>query len=214
MVESSGERARGGGISRHDAMHRLPPDRRIWLQPGEHRSVQGPWILSTLLGSCVAACLYDREREIAGMNHFLLAGTRYARTMPMSVTDAGRYGINAMELLINDMLKQGAERSRLRAKVFGGSVFMPHAADRRFLCIGEVNQRFIREFLAVEGIPVDAEDLGGERGRVIHFHTDSRKVFRRYIRNRVIDEDIAEEERSALDQGLASLGREGTAILF
>lgn len=195
-------------------MHRMPPDRRVWLQPGEHRAVSGPWILSTLLGSCISACLYDAEAEVAGMNHFLLAGTRYARSMPMNLTDAGRYGINAMELLINSMLKLGAEKRRLKAKVFGGSIFMSHAADRRFLCVGEVNQRFIHEFLSVEGIPVDADDTGGARGRVIHFHTDSRKVYRRYIRNHEIDESIAREEREALDSGIAHVGEEGTPILF
>ncbi|MDA8411518.1 MAG: chemotaxis protein CheD [Treponema sp.] len=201
-------------ISRHIAMHRLPPDRRVWLQPGEHRAVAGPWILSTLLGSCISACLYDGGSEIAGMNHFLLAGTRYAKTMPINLTDAGRYGINAMELLINDMLKLGASKSRIRAKIFGGAIFMPHADDRRFLCVGEVNKRFIHEFLALEGIATEADDTGGYEGRVIHFHTDSHKVFRRFIRNSQLDAEIAQEEKEALKAGIIEANEAGTPILF
>ena len=207
---------RGGssGISRLDATQRLPPDRRIWLQPGEHRAVTGPWILSTHLGSCISACLYDKSAAVAGMNHFLLAGSRYARTMPMSLTDAGRYGINSMELLINDMLKLGASKSRLKAKIFGGAVFMPHDVDRRFLCVGEVNTRFIHEFLALEGITPEADDTGGLEGRVIHFHTDTLKVFRRFIRNSQLDDEIAKEEKEAWEAGIAKEGEEGTPFLF
>ena len=201
------------GVSRDEAMQRLPPDRRIWIQPGEHRAVTGSWIISTLLGSCISACLYDSVAGISGINHFLLAGKRFARTMPMNLTEAGRYGINAMELLINDMLKLGASKSRLRVKIFGGAIFMPQA-DSRFLCVGEVNQRFIHEFLELERIPIDGDDTGGAQGRVIHFHTDTFKVFRRYIKNNHIDREIAEEEKRVLDTGIAHAGEEGTPFLF
>lgn len=214
MENSSALSGDTGPWSREDVMHRLPPDRRIWIQPGEHRAVEGPWIISTLLGSCVAVCLYDPRAEVSGMNHFLLATRRFAREMPMSHTDAGRYGINAMELLINDMLKLGAARERLRAKIFGGAIFMPHSDDRRFLCVGEVNSRFIHEFLGLEAIPLDADDTGGFQGRVIHFHTDSKKVYRRYIKNSQLDQQIAREEREAWKSGLAHDGEEGTPILF
>jgi len=214
MDETMSTVGRPARVSKLDATQRLPPDRRIWLQPGEHRAVNGPWILSTLLGSCIAACLYDRDVDVSGMNHFLLANRRYAKSMPMNLTEAGRYGINAMELLINDMLKLGATRAGLRAKVFGGAVFMPHEEDSVFLCVGEVNRRFIREFLTVEGIPVEADDTGGYRGRVIHFHTDNLKVFRRYIRNGQLDKEIAKEEKAAWKDSLAHVGEEGTPILF
>ncbi len=86
-----------------------------------------------------------------------------------------------MELLINDMLKLGARKERLRAKVFGAGNIISTVASDNFLCIGDVNSRFIREFLDTERIPIMSEDLGGELGRVIHFHTDSYQVFRRFI---------------------------------
>jgi chemotaxis protein CheD len=154
---------------------------RLLLRPGEHKAIKGKAVLQTLLGSCVAACLYDEGSGVSGMNHFLLANKRFAKSMPINATDAGRYGINAMELLINDMIKLGASKSRLKAKVFGAGNIIASVASDNFLCIGDVNSRFIREFLATEGIRVVSEDLGGELGRVIHFHTDSYRVFRRFI---------------------------------
>lgn len=192
----------------------LPPGKRIVLQPGEHRAVRGPAVLTTLLGSCVAACLYDSTSGIAGMNHFLLANRRYARNLPLSQTEAGRYGIHAMELLITDMQKLGASRARLRAKIFGGSSIAMACSEQQFLCVGEVNQRFIREYLALEGIPIDAEDLGGQLGRVIFFHSDSHKVYRRYIKKESTLKITREEElewKRSIDKRPAG---EGEAILF
>jgi chemotaxis protein CheD len=200
--------------NRDEAMHRLPPDKRVYLQPGEHRAVGEPMILSTLLGSCVSACLFDPIAKVSGMNHFLLANKRYSKEMPMSLTEAGRYGINAMELLINDLLKLGAKRSRLRAKIFGGSTLVAGLPESNFLCVGEVNKRFIHEFLALEAIPVDADDTGGQWGRVIHFHTDNLKVWRRYIKNHAIDGEIVRAEEKVWQQGVAAAGKEGEAILF
>lgn len=154
---------------------------KISLNPGERYASKQPIVISTLLGSCVAACLYDPVAGVAGMNHFLLANRRYSRDMPVSVTEAGRYGINAMELLINDMLHLGASRSRIRAKAFGGGAVLESVARDNFLCVGGVNERFIREFLKNEGIPLESDDLGGNRGRVIKFRTDTFAVYRRFI---------------------------------
>ena len=107
----------------------VPLHQRITLRPGDHRATTDATVLSTLLGSCVAACLYDPSARVSGMNHFLLANRRYARSMPLNVTEAGRYGIHAMELLINDMMKLGAQRARLQAKVFGGGAILDEGAD-------------------------------------------------------------------------------------
>ena len=188
---------------------------RIEVQPGERFATASPRDIKTLLGSCVAACLYDAEAKVAGLNHFLLAAPRYARTMAFTETDAGRYGINAMELLINDMIKLGARRARLRAKVFGGaSVLGMIREDAKFLCVSEVNQRFIRDYLATERIPIVSEDLGGERGRVIHFLSDSYKVFRRYIR-KTETESVEEAEHSFWATAISRPeAEEGAAILF
>jgi chemotaxis protein CheD len=154
----------------------------ITIHPGEYYVSNKNVVISTLLGSCIAACLYDPVNRILGMNHFLLSNKRYAKDMPVCITEAGRYGINAMELLINGMLKLGAKRENLRAKAFGGGSLLPFT-DRsdNFLCVGEVNCRFIVEFLKNDGIPLITADLGGDRGRVIRFSSDDYSVLRRKI---------------------------------
>lgn len=187
---------------------------RVEVFPGERYATAASTDIKTLLGSCVAACLYDPVARVAGLNHFLLAAPRYSRTMPFTATEAGRYGIHAMELLINDMIKLGAKRSGLRAKVFGGASVLGFATESRFLCVNEVNQRFIRDYLVTERIPIASEDLGGELGRVIHFHTDSFQVFRRFIK-KTATEIVERDERDywkAAVEGEKPI--EGEAILF
>jgi len=161
-----------------DGPHQL----RVNLKPGEHYVSCGNVIISTLLGSCVSACLYDPVRKIIGMNHFLLSNRRYSYNMPYYITEAGRYGIHAMEILINDMLAQGAMRGNLVAKAFGGASLLQRSNEiGNFFCVGEVNIRFIKAFLQMEGIPLITADLGGDRGRVVHFHHDDFAVYVRKI---------------------------------
>ena len=110
--------------------------------------------LTTILGSCVAVCLYDETARVGGMNHYLLPVGRDDGTQSL------RYGVHAMELLINGLLRTGARRSGLRAKIFGGaSMSAGHAA------IGLENGRWGREFLINEGFPIMAESLGGTKAR-------------------------------------------------
>ena len=159
-------------LLRQKALH------RVTIHPGEHHVAKGELIISTLLGSCVSVILYDTDAGISGMNHFLLASRKYTKSDPVIISNAGRYGIHAMELLVNDMLKQGAVRSRLNAKAFGGaSMMQERGIGDNFPIIGEVNSRFIREFLRTENIPLIASDLGGKRGRVIHLHCGDFSVY-------------------------------------
>lgn len=147
------------------------------LMPGDYYATARPAMIRTLLGSCVAACLYDPDRSIIGMNHFLLSSRRYSRNIPIVMSEAGRYGIHAMELLINEMLKLGAKRTNLHAKAFGGGSIYLHSEERdNFFCVGDINSRFIREFLQNDGIPLVAQDLGGESARIIHFKNDDYSV--------------------------------------
>ena len=138
--------------------------RVIKILPGEYRAlaardIPGQPVLATTLGSCVAACLFDAERPgIGGMNHFLL---------PDSETgDGARYGVHAMELLINAMLALGAQRHSLRAKVFGGGAVLAAVTN---IDVGKKNADFVRRFLATEGIPVVGEDLLGPHPRKLLF---------------------------------------------
>ena len=164
-------------------MKNWPADKRVTLQPGEyHVTGRRDMMLSTLLGSCVSACLYDPVMHVMGMNHFLLANHRYSRDMPVLASEAGRYGVNAMELLINKMLKQGAQRRNIKAKVFGGGNVLPGISrEDSFFAIGDVNSRFVEEFLRTEKIPILAKSLGGMNGRMIHFIGSDYSVFVRDI---------------------------------
>ena len=131
--------------------------KRVSLNPGEFHASTEPVTISTLLGSCIAACLYDPVNRVIGMNHFLLSNRRYSRELPNTLSEAGRYGIYAMELLINDMMHRGAKRKNLRAKAFGGATIFSQSREvGNFYCVSEVNVRFIREFLENERIPLVA----------------------------------------------------------
>jgi chemotaxis protein CheD len=155
----------------------------IHLNPGDFIVLtERTGIISTILGSCVSACLYDPVRNIFGMNHFLLSNKRYARSLPYYETEAGRYGIQAMELLINRMLSLGARRYNLKAKAFGGASILPRVSRAdNYECVGEVNVRFVRDFLAQEEIPLVNDDLGGKFGRVVIFHGSDYSVHVRKI---------------------------------
>lgn len=151
----------------------------ITLKPGEYFVSNKNVQISTLLGSCISVCLYDPVNRIVGMNHFLLGNYRYSKSMPMCMTEAGRYGIHAMELVINGMLNIGADRAKMRAKAFGGSSLLQTKATKTdsFFCVGEANIRFIHEFLRKDKIPLVASDLGGERGRKIFFSAETYDVY-------------------------------------
>jgi chemotaxis protein CheD len=153
--------------------------KRVTINAGEFYVTNEDVLITTLLGSCVSACLYDPYNRISGMNHFMLSNKRYSKEMPVSITEAGRYGVNSMELLINDMLKRGAERGRLKAKAFGGGSVLKtsNLSASSFLAVGDVNVRFIREFLQNEQIPLVSCDLGGMAGRVVYFDTGDFSVY-------------------------------------
>ncbi|MGZ9811300.1 chemotaxis protein CheD [Pseudoroseicyclus sp. H15] len=116
-------------------------------------------VINTLLGSCIAVCLHEPQRRIGGMNHFLLPESQGAG----SSSDV-KQGTHAMELLINEMIKKGAMRSKLTAKVFGAG-----RITQRFSYVSDSNIAFIRSFLAAEGIQCLAESVGGDSARRIRF---------------------------------------------
>lgn len=155
------------------------PVRRITLIQGEQHVDSDPAIcLTTLLGSCIAACLWDPVTVIGGMNHFLLPGGRSGE-VEATDGDAMRYGAYAMELLINALLRRGAQRARLRAKLFGGACMMCGLTD-----IGHLNASFAERFLHDEGIAVVGGSLRGDRGRRIEFWPVSGRARQTLLRER------------------------------
>ena len=128
-------------------------------------------MIVTVLGSCVSACIRDRVSGIGGMNHFMLPDGGGDNDSPVSASM--RYGTYAMEVLINDVLKAGARRENLEAKVFGGGNVL-----RGFIAInvGERNAQFVRNFLKAENIRIVAEDLNDIFPRKVYFFPRTGKV--------------------------------------
>lgn len=137
------------------------------LLPTQYLVVDDDTALTTILGSCVAACLRDSTLKIGGMNHFLLPDGQIGDGAP------ARYGSYAMELLINDMLKRGANRKRLEAKVFGGANVLKGFTSNP---VGTRNAEFVRQYLQAEHIPIVAEDLLGIHPRKIWFFPATGRV--------------------------------------
>lgn len=147
--------------------------KNVTIHIGEYFASSEPVVVSTFLGSCVAACLYDPDNRIGGMNHFLVPGKASFKDFNAEA----RFGINAMELLINSMMKLGANRYRIKGKVFGGAHVIPALSEEG--AVGRKNSDFIIEFMERENIDVVSRDLGGHNSRRIYFHTDSAQVFLR-----------------------------------
>ena len=146
-----------------------------YIMTGEHFVSGDDIIIQTVLGSCVSVCLFSDRNACAGMNHFMLPGTPVdERRLAGFSTDSGLYGLNSMELLINDLMKNGVRRDAMKAKVFGGGSVMKDYKPG--MSVGELNIRFVTKFLEVEKIPIVACSLGGNYGRKVLFFTSSKEV--------------------------------------
>ncbi len=144
-----------------------PPviEKKINIVQGEHVVDDDPGtVLTTILGSCIAACIWDEIAGVGGMNHFLLPGDGVGARHRQPGNDAMRFGVHAMELLVNGLLRRGAQKGRMRAKLFGGARMIKGLTD-----IGELNATFAEKFLREEGISLVGGSLRGEQGRRIQF---------------------------------------------
>jgi len=145
------------------------------ILPGEFYVTRHDEAISTVLGSCISACICDRRLGVGGMNHFMLpadsASGAADRWMDPATGLATRYGSHAMECLINALLKLGGRREHFEIKLFGGGRILASMTD-----VGEHNVTFVREYLKSEGLAVAAEDLGDIYPRRIVYFPDSGKV--------------------------------------
>jgi len=134
----------------------------VKIMPGEFFVAREDIVICTVLGSCVSACIWDRNAKVGGMNHFMLPGSDAGGGSGSgvgndSVTAAsGRYGVFAMEQLINELIKRGARKANLEAKVFGGGAVLRQFST---LNVGERNAAFVLDFLKTEGIRIASRDL-------------------------------------------------------
>ncbi len=178
----------------------------VKILPGEYFVTQSDMLLVTVLGSCVSACIRDPGTGVGGLNHFMLpdAGNEAGAT-----STSARYGTHAMELLINQLIKLGARRSHLEAKVFGGGNVL---AGLTVTDVGARNAAFVMDFLATEKIRVYAKDLVGSFPRKIYYFPATGKVLVKKLKS-MHNSTIVERERSYRDR-LQSTPVSGDVELF
>jgi len=162
----------------------------VKILPGEYYITARDMMLVTTLGSCVAACIRDRVSGIGGMNHFMLPDDRRDNGNPIG--ESARYGNYAMEMLINQLLKIGARRSNLEAKVFGGGSVLRGFTTAN---VGKRNAEFALEYLKTENIPVVASDLLDTYPRKVYFFPRTGKVKMKKLRD-VHNDTIIQREQS------------------
>lgn len=159
----------------------------VKIMPGELFVASGRIALATVLGSCVAACIWDPVTRIGGMNHFMLAAGREEDGR----SETMRYGRFAMDTLIHHVVAAGALRHSLEAKVFGGGQVLRRLSQND---IGGDNARFVLEYLQEQGIPVTAQDLGDVCPRKIYFFPDTGRVLLRRLPSDASEIVLREEQ--------------------
>jgi chemotaxis protein CheD len=177
------------------------------ILPGEYFYTPKDMMIVTVLGSCVSACIRDRVSGIGGMNHFMLPDGGNDGDSPVSASM--RYGTYAMEILINDLLKAGARRENLEAKVFGGGNVL-----RGFVAInvGERNAQFVRNYLKAENIRILAEDLNDIYPRKVYFFPRTGRVLVKKLKQLNNNTLVNREQDYASRLQTTSVG--GTVDLF
>jgi chemotaxis protein CheD len=159
------------------------PEHRCWnvkILPGEFYVTRNEEAISTVLGSCISACVRDPVSSLGGMNHFMLPEDQSCggnAWLDPALGLATRYGSYAMESLVNCLLKNGARRERLEIKLFGGGRILANMAD-----VGQRNIDFILNYMKLEGYRIAAEDLGGTQPRKVLYFPGSGRVRLRRLR--------------------------------
>jgi chemotaxis protein CheD len=148
----------------------MPVD--VFLPPGAVHCTSAPSRVTTILGSCVAVCLWDNVRLVGGMNHFILPYRGGNHPSP-------RFGDVAIARLVEEMRHLGCSLGSLRAKVFGGAAVLPIASGGD--PVGDQNVRVALGLLHQHGIPVIARRTGGQTGLLIRLFTESGDVMLRRV---------------------------------
>ena len=208
-----GAAGRSGRLERLKAQPRKPGEASFFFYdahfkneavkvlPGEYYVDTDDLLVMTTLGSCIAACLWDRDRRVGGMNHFML---------PEGSGDSGRYGSYAMELLINEMMKRGASRLTMEAKIFGGGAVI---SGMNSINVGERNTKFVIDFLATERIPIVSKDVLDIYPRKVCFLPASGKAMVKRLAP-TNTEALAAQERAAVQRVTPSTTGGGSIDLF
>ena len=167
------------------------------IRPGEW-AVENERPISTLLGSCVAVCLYDSAFHLAGMNHFMLPQMKKGSHADEDVLLAGDA---CMEALLNEMLKKGAAKHRIRAKAFGGGAVIDTTVPGA-LAVGKRNADFAHEWLEREGIPLIASDFLGPWSRKILLVPETGDAYCKRVTSGLISQESLRREEQAYAESL------------
>lgn len=159
--------------------------------PGEFRVASDDVMLVTVLGSCVSACIHDPLTGVGGMNHFMLPENDKEAGRSSWASESARYGSYAMEMLINELLKQGAERQRLVAKLFGGGAVLSGLTTCN---VGQRNGEFALRYLQAEQIKLSASDLFDVFPRRVHYFPQSGRVMVKRLAS-ARDADVIKSEK-------------------
>jgi chemotaxis protein CheD len=173
----------------------------VKVLPGEYFVTGDDILVMTVLGSCIAACIWDNKARLGGMNHFML---------PEGEDGSGRYGSYAMELLLNEMFKLGARRETMQAKIFGGGAVM---AGFTTMNVGERNTKFVFDYLAAERIPVVSQDVLDVHPRKVCFFPVTGKVLVKRLAH-AHPEALVVEERKGNAANVAKSTAGGSVDLF
>jgi chemotaxis protein CheD len=173
----------------------------VKILPGEYFVDNEDLLVMTTLGSCIAACLWDRTAQIGGMNHFML---------PEGSGDSGRYGSFAMELLINEMMKRGASKSRMEAKIFGGGAVI---SGMNTINVGERNTNFVIDYLKTERIPIVSKDVLDIYPRKVCFLPHSGKAMVKRLAPTNTDA-LVQQDRAAAQKAQPVVSTGGSIDLF
>ena len=146
--------------------------KQVTIKIGELYATDEPTVIYTLLGSCVAVCMYDKKNQIGGMNHIFLPGNN-------KLDSSTRYGENAMKYLIKNICALGGNRKNLVAKAFGGAHVIPVISKE--IGIGPKIVEFVTDYLKNEKIEIIAHDFGGDKTRKVYFHTDTGMAYVKQI---------------------------------
>ena len=163
------------------------------LLPGEFYVSTEKEIITTVLGSCISACIRDVKFGIGGMNHFMLPlGCEVEHSGKTHLTGATRYGNFAMEMLINEIIKAGGHKKYMEVKLFGGGHVLTSMST---IDIGKKNINFVHEYLEEENLEVVSEDTGDIYPRKVVYYPGSGRVMMKKLHN-IHNETIREREES------------------
>lgn len=190
-----------GSVATHHYFDRDFDCTAVKLLPAEYYVTDAGVLLTTVLGSCVAACVTDVEAGVAGMNHFMLPDDAEADARDQ--VESMRYGAYAMDVLIAELLRAGARRERLRAKVFGGAAVL---ANMTMLNIGGRNADFVLRYLEKQRITIAAQDLRGLHARRVCLLPTGKAVVRK-LRAQVDIQAVQHDEGELLRKWSATYGK-------